>query len=354
MRSALGKFFYLNLFLIHMLLPGNVAAENAEAGQSSTEQEIISENLDVDVLGESDDDTINDSPLMEESEKPFFSFLDTPQEFISSGVEGLARNIDEFFSDNKIFYETSGTYLRLRADTIVNEAGAIGYEGDVKFKLRLPNVTRKLKFTFESDANERQDDVTSKPENTPIAAVQGKDYFAGLQATLGKEDEWQFKPSIGLRLSSNVEPYIRFRAKRKYEFNKWSIRWQETPYWFDSFGWGVDSYIELNRKISDDDLFRASTFARWTNEADQFELSQVFSMYHNLSKRRAISYFAGVYGKSEPTVFATHYLLGLTYRQNIHKDYLFIELLPQIKYEKINDFHSEHSIILRLEIVFKK
>ena len=218
----------------------------------------------------------------------------------------------------------------------------------------MPHTKRKLKFTLESDADERSDEVSAQSENTPIAAVEEKDYFAGIQATLGRKDEWQFKPSIGLRLSSSIEPYIRFRARRKYEFNKWSIRWHETPYWFDSFGWGFDSYLEFNRKVTDDDLFRASTFARWTNEIDKFELSQTFTMYHTLSKRRAVSYFAGVYGESEPTVYATHYLLGLTYRQNIHKDYLFVEVVPQIKYEKINDFHAEHSILFRIEMVFKK
>jgi hypothetical protein len=305
-----------------------------------------------------DEDTFpEDDDLWDESKpkEPFFSFLDEPQDFISSGVESVVKSIDEFFSDDKIFYEASGTYLRLRADTIFNEAGDVGYAGNIRLKLRLPNTKRKLKFTFESDANERPDDEsTAQAENTPIEAVEENDYFAGLQATLGRKDGWQFKPSIGLRLSSGVEPYVKFRFKRKYEFTKWSINLHETPYWFDSFGWGFDSYFELNRKISEDDLFRASTFARWTNESDKFELSQVFSMYHVLSKKRAVSYFAGVYGESEPTVYATHYLIGLTYRQNIHKDYLFVELIPQIKYDKINDFQAEHSIILRFEMVFKK
>ncbi len=354
MHSALGNFFYLNLFLIHILLSVDAVAENINSDLLFTEQELTDEKSETDVSSEKIEDITEDNPLNNKSEKHFLSFLDTPQEVISSGVEAFAKNIDEFFSNNKVFYETSGTYLRLRADTIVNEAGIIGYEGDVKIKLRLPNIKRKLKFTFESDVNESQDEVTSQPENTPLAAVEKKDYFAGLQAILGREDAWRFNPSIGVRLGSRLKPYIRFRAKRKYEFNKWSLRWHETPYWVDSIGWGLDSYIEFNRKITDKGLFRASTFARWTNKSDQFELSQVFSMYHTINKRQAISYFSGVYGISEPTVFATHYLLGLAYRQNIRKDYLFIELIPQIKYQKINDFHAEHSIILRLEMVFKK
>ena len=287
-------------------------------------------------------------------EEPFFSFLDTPQDIISSGVETFARSIDEFFSDDKVFYETSGTYLRINADMLLNEVGEREYQGDIKLKLKLPLTKNKLKLTFESDPNSRPDEITTVGENTPVAAIEEKSYFTGVQATLGDNDRWQFKPSIGLRLSSPVELYTRLRFKRKYQFKKWSLYLHETPYWFDSIGWGFDSYLELDKKITNKDLFRASTFARWTNESNQFELSQTFSMYHTLSKRRAISYFAGVYGISEPTVYATHYLLGLSYRQNIHKDYLFFEILPQIRYDKLNDFAAEHSVIFRIEMVFKK
>ena len=353
-NSVLSNFIHISLFIIYIMLPLNVAAESKESGDTFTEQEVLDENLNSDESCEADDDIIEGYQVKSEPDETFFSFLDTPHDYISTGVEGLARNIDEFFSDDKVYYQSSGTYLRLRVDAIINESGDRAYQGDLKFKLRVPNTKKKLKFTLESNPNERPDQILGQGENTPVEAVEEKDYFVGLERTLGKKDAWQFKPSIGIRLSSPIEPYVKFRAKRKYELDKWNLHLHETPYWFDSFGWGFDSYLELNRKITDNDLFRASTFARWTEEIDEFELSQTFSMFHTLSQRRALSYYVGVYGKSEPTVYATHYLLGLTYRQNIHKDYLFLELLPQIKYDKLNDFQSEHSFTLRLEMVFKK
>ena len=344
---------YIRIFLILVFFPVILLAENIETAPLLNEKKIIDDNINQDKVLENDtkikEDIIKTSP-----EDDFFSFLDTPYNYISSGVEAAARNIDEFFSDDKIFYSSSGTYLRIQLDTIINEAGDVGYVGDLKLKLRLPNTKKKLRFTLESDANNRPDEISSQPENTPIAVIEEKNYFAGLQATLGRKHEWQFKPSIGLRLGSKVEPYFRFRARRKYDFKTWNIKWHETPYWFDSFGWGLDSSLEFNKIINDDNLFRASTFSRWTNESDQFELSQTFSMYHTLSKRRVVSYFVGVYGVSEPTVYATHYLVGLTYRQIIHKNYLFAEVVPQIRYAKLNDFESEYSILFRIEIVFKK
>ena len=77
-------------------------------------------------------------------------------------------------------------------------------------------------------------------------------------------------------------------------------------------------------------------------------------MFHAIGKNKALSYYAGVYGLSEPQLHATHYLLGLTYRQSIHKDYLFIEIQPQILYQKINGFQPEHTLLFSLEMMFKK
>ncbi len=340
------------LFFTGMLLPVSLVAEPANLIPDIVVQNINLENPDVDVCTEIKEDDISQGGS--ESDEPFFSFLDKPQEVISSGVELFAKSLDEFFSEDKVFYDTSGTYLRLRADTVWNESSGISYTGNVRLKLRLPNTKKKLKFTIESNADKRQNNTSAQTENTPAKAVKEKDYFAGVQASLGKEDGWEFKPSIGLRLSSDIELYTRLRLKRRYEFEKWSIHWNETPFWFNSTGVGLDSYLEFNRKISKDNLFRAATFARWTNKTDYFELNQTFSMFHTLSKRRAISYYVGVNGISEPSVFSQYYWIGATYRQNIHKGYLFVEIIPQIKYQKINDFHAEPSLTLRLEIIFKK
>ena len=343
------------------MLPGlSLADTDTESADSDLDIEVENinpENSDTEVSIDDEENLFEDADLSEEdveAEEAFFSFLDNPQQTISSGVEALAKSLDEFFSDDKVYYDASGTYLRLQGDMVFDDNGEVSYTGDIRLKLRLPHTKDKIKLTFESDADERRDDESVKANTTPVSAANENQYFTGIQATLGDKRGWQFKPSIGLRLSSGVEPYLRLRFKRRFEFEKWSIHWHETPYWFDSTGTGFDSYLEFNRKITSNDLFRAGSYARWTSQNDYFELSQTFTMFHTLSKKRALSYYVGVFGRDEPTVFATHYLVGATYRQNIHKDFLFLEIIPQIKYEKINNFEPEHSLILRLEMIFKK
>ena len=326
-----------------------------DSATASEDDDVDSLEIESDICYSVDSDNLETEELIPEVERDsIFSFLDSPQEYISSGVESFALSLDEFFSEDKVFYRSSGTYLRIRADFIRDENGDYKSAGDIRLKLRLPNTKKKLKLTFESDADERQDDDKTQEIETQANSVENKEYFTGLQLTLGDEHGWQLKPSLGLRLSSSIEPYIRLRARRRFLFKKWSIYWAETAYWFDSTGTGLDSLLEFNRKITNRDLFRIGTTARWTNENDYTELGQTFTMFHTFSKRRALSYYIGAYGINEPTTHETHYLAGLTYRQNIHKDYLFFEIIPQYKYQKINNFESEFSLLFRLEMIFRK
>jgi hypothetical protein len=57
----------------------------------------------------------------------------------------------------------------------------------------------------------------------------------------------------------------------------------------------------------------------------------------------------------------TNYRLGIRYRQNIHRDWLFFEITPDISWPLelsedretvLNDRHSVMSIIIRLEVHF--
>lgn len=298
--------------------------------------------------------SIEDSPDNNEN-TPFFSFFDSTEERISSGVESLAKNVDDFFTESGAVYDSSGSYLRLRQNMVFQEAGVIDHTTDIRFKLRLPKTEKKLKLFFETKPEDDPNNILTGSESAPTTDVKEGDYRLALQADHGEKYGFKFKPRLGLRLnSSDIEPYVKFRLIKDREYVKWHLKWHETLQWYDSIGWGLDSYFELGRKINEGDLFRSSTFARWKNETDIFDWSHVFSMYHVYSNRRALSYYVGAYGVSEPTVHASHYLLGATYRQNIHKDYLFFEIEPQIKYQKINDFEAEHSLALRLEFIFKQ
>ncbi len=172
--------------------------------------------------------TGQDNPSSEETsgeaEEPFFAFLDAPQEKLSLGLREMATAMDEFFAEERVFYDKTGSYIRLTADSIWEEHGQLGYTGDIKVKLRLPRTEKKLRLTFESDPDEQRDAIDRTLEETPGRAAEEKDYYGGIQVTLGDERKWRLKPSIGVKFSKPVDIFLRLRADRTYRSGNWLFR----------------------------------------------------------------------------------------------------------------------------------
>ena len=306
---------------------------------------------------EADDDD-GEGPVADDciaiDREPFISFLDRPQSAIASSIKSLAITLDEFFTNEKTYYDSSGSYLRLTLDTIFREGGRIDSLDDLDFKLRLPNTEKKLLFVFETESDQFDEDIKQSTKSTPaLATTDEKKYVAEVQAVITENKHWRLKPIVGIKTGAIIDPFFRLHMDWNNNIGLWDLHWNETPHWFDSTGWGVDSLFEINRKFTDKILFRSSSYALWESTVDYFKLSEVISVFHTLSDKSAILYQAGVYGTSEPKISTTSYLLSIRYRQNIYKDYLFLELVPQVLYQKTTNFAPEHSLLFKLEILFK-
>lgn len=288
-------------------------------------------------------------------EESIFSLLDGPSEFIGFSLNGFARSIDEFLADEKLYYESSGSFIRIKVDSIWWQRSESGFLGSVRMKLKLPRTNEKYKLVIESDPDKMRDALDSDVDvqNSPVEAADKQEYFAGLQAVAGRKDRWRYRAGIGVKLRSPVDSYVRIGARRTYLFDIWSLHLDESMYWFDRAGQTVNTAIELNRRLQSDLLFRSSSQAHWTEANDYYETSQVFTLYQTLDENRLVSFQAGVYGQSEPAMHATDYRVSMSFRKNLRRKYLFLELIPQVRYQKINNFAAERGVVLRLEWFFQ-
>jgi hypothetical protein len=298
----------------------------------------------------------------QEKDSSFFSFLDKPQKAISSRFETFVRRTDEFFANEKVFYDTTGSYIKLTGEVTYFEAGVRGYYNDFKIKARLPVTEKKVSLLLESNPGEEEEEIEKALQETPREAVQEVDYFAGVQTTLGEKRTWEIKPSLGVKLGDPIDYYTRLRITREVPLGIGTFQFKQAFYWFDSSGWESDTAAEFNFPFRNSLLLRSTSGINWqeqTDDADwpedeyKISLRQIFSLTHKLSERRAISYQAGFYGDNNPHVHTTHYVLSTHYRQNLHDDYLFMDLIPRVTYRKQSDFQAEYSFTFRLEMVFK-
>lgn len=347
--SEIVKILNIPRFLVlFLLLAGNYQLSYADSSAAAVEEAECAEQTAF-----CENEPLPDNDSAAQQSEPFFSFLDRPQQAVSSGLAGMATAMDEFFADERVYYDKSGSYVRLTLDTLLDEEHNDSYSGDVKVKLELPRTEEKLKLTFESDPDESRDALDRTLEDSPRDAAQERDYYGGIQATLGDEHEWRFKPGIGVKFSKPIDIFLRLRIDRNYKIGNWLFRPSQTFYTFKEKGFGSETSFDLDHSLTDHLLFRSSSFVRYTDEKNYFEPSQLFSLIHRLSENRGVVYQVGVYGITEPALHATDYLAQVRYRQNIHSDYLFVELIPRLIYQRENNFHPEQSLTLRLEMIFE-
>jgi len=285
---------------------------------------------------------------------PFFYFLDEPQRSISARFKKFVKSTDEFFAEEDVFYDTTGSYLKLSSEVTWYDKEETDSFSEISSRIKLPLSEKKVEFLIESDPEVDEDDILRGMDIKPERANVENEYFAGIQKTYGeRQTTWEFKPGIGAKTSRPLDTYFRLRITRDFDVGTSSfVRFQEKAYWYRKRPRSSNTSLELNVPVTDNVLFRSETGAFWKKDEDFYNLRQIFSVTHRKSDRRAISYQAGAYGVTEPDTHTTQYFLLTHYREKIHSDYLFMDLIPRVTYKEENDFHAEYSFTLRLEMIF--
>lgn len=313
------------------------------------------------VLGEEEEEsylTPNEDPesyevdeVLKPYESEFFDFLDTPHEIISQGVEAAAQGMDLFFADEKIYREATNSYARLTTNINFSHGGESNISEDIKIKVDLKETKKKLKLLLKSDTDRELQ--TGNEQNT--ASSQSKEttnFYAALQKEISRRNKWHTKASLGIKLKVPLDPFFLVRANKNAKYGDWRMRFSETLFWFNSRGTGASTTLEFDYALANGLLFRSRTSELWTDFKDYHEVDQSFSLFHEITERRAVHYVIGSQGISQPVWHNTNHYAGLNYRQRVHRDWLFIEINPIYTFARANGYKDERQLIIRMEMVF--
>jgi hypothetical protein len=333
--------------------------DTVNADETATEEStttVTQETIDTPIEEQAEDSTMIEAfPEEDETEqKAMLSVLDSPHKYVSEYIEWLVTGVDKFFANEALYKYSTDSYVQLSGEALHEEMIAkTSYKARLRARVDLPRTKKKLKLLIDTDPTEKQDPISRSVDQTPTGTTQNSDVYASVQRERERKG-WLIRPSVGVKLNLPLEPFAKLQFTNLYPYQYWQLRLNENLYWFDDTGFGSDSTFDFDLPVGDGNLFRATSFARWTEETNYFALSQTFAFYQTLSPTRKISYQIGAYGQTQPTWYMTQYLAVIRYRQNIHKDWLFFEIQPQVLYQKINDWNDEISLLLKLEMLFGK
>lgn len=276
---------------------------------------------------------------------------DGMHEYVSGGLESAAQSVDLFFAEDNVFEESTKSYIRMGLDSVWRENEGVGFKGKVKLKIDLPNTKKRLRLLIESEGERGG---TENLEDRPEDAAQGNDYSVAVEKEVSALKLWNVRPSLGIRVHTPLNPFVRIRSYRYFPAGSWVIRVSSGAAWFDSRGYDIYGALEFDHELSESLLFRYSHLYSWREDEMFRRYSQGVSLFQQIDEKQRIAYqiIGHADDEYEEGWRARRYDVLARYRRNLYKKWLFGEIIPQWTYWKESGFNSTPAIIFRLEVVF--
>ena len=276
------------------------------------------------------------------------SWYDETQVYVNSSFCEPALWFDNFFGSDRIFNEgAAGTYIRWRNDFTYDEEEYFEFKTNLSFSIELPGMENRLRLTFESDEDEALRDISPDQESTTNTL--------GLQLDVKQNERSKFNVSISL------SPRIRLRYRYTYPaFESITLRLTQELQREQAIN-SARTLIDFEKLFKNQLFFRSSSEGKLSEEFDGVDWLQAFVLYQRINKKTSLSYEVSANGVTEPLVLATNYRLGVRFRKNFHRKWLFYEIAPELTWpvtfdeerqEITEERRSKWLIFFRLEVHF--
>ncbi len=287
--------------------------------------------------------------LQEESEP---TFVDQTHQEISESLVGLTRWFDKFFQDPRFDEEPVGTFLRLRGSIIAEEGEKLSFKGRAKARLQLPGLKRRFHLILSSEDEDLRDEAL-KDARVDRELAEFDEKNLALQYTQKRSTRFSLTHRVGLDFDDGPTPRIRSRIRYAIPIADESLlTLTQAIFWKRSEGFGEESRIDYDFPLSDKKLVRATGRGLFAEESNGYEWLGMLQWLQSFSHKRALAIGSYVAGETRPQNLVTEYDAFIKYRQRIIKKWLFVELKPEVKWARENDFKSAGIFTLTLEAQF--
>lgn len=288
-----------------------------------------------------------------EVEKPPPGFIDAGHAGASDRVRRLGAWVDRFFADEEYEAEINESWMRVRLDGFAEEHAGLDVGARIRLYLKLPGLNERMRIEILSDAEDRAIEGSAGDDvGPPPADVVDDKITAALSYFFSNKERRSVSARIGLKFDGiTPDPFVGARYRERVPLGQdTNFRFVERVRFYTLNGLESRTSLQLAHSLGEDRLFRASLDGTWLQEEDFF-YSLDFSLSRPLSEKSAIQYEL-----SNGFMTGPHRLnkvtLRLRYRRQIWREWLTVEVAPQIAVPRERDYQPVLGIFLRLEATF--
>ena len=246
--------------------------------------------------------------------------------------------------------------LQLDIFRVMGYGGGNNFVPSARANVHLPMAEKKLHLLIESDPDKNASVDPKQTQSPPLSQPSTiQSYAAALRIEKLEAERWHLSLDGGIKFHGVIQaptPFVRSRASLAVPLDLWNVNLSETAFWFNTIGAGETTQMDWERPISAPLMFRASSYATWLNDTQNFDLRQDAIVFHKLDERTALMYQASAIGVARPSTVVTEYVVLALYRYRLHRDWMFLEVSPQLHFPRALGFHTEKTLSLRLEMLF--
>jgi hypothetical protein len=280
------------------------------------------------------------------------SWLDEGHGLVTERADDLTQWFDAYFGGGDP--EDNDAYSRLRLRISNERDERLG--NDVRFRLggkvNLPQISKRLDLVFQgddplNDINGEQDESQSR------VALE-------LKVNRYEETDWDFKLTLGVG-SNGPKPGVKFTYQHDLSERN-SVRFIERVQYEIGEGTTSTSRLLLDHQISDQQILRSYTRALYGSktENDGLELSTSLQWINFWNADRAkggptergLMVYGEVWGATEPYQYVSNYKLGVRFRRQTYRDYLFIEFEPSYNW-RVDEPYDRREGAWKVELRFE-
>lgn len=284
--------------------------------------------------------------------------IDPWHDNVSRWVTNTSRSIDGFFGTDDYRSVNNESYLRLTQEFEYMQREGFDSDTGIRFKLDLPTTKDRLRLIIESDPEETRGTLSDEPgqrilrdRNVSSSSIIGLSQFGGDDKTLG----WETRAGAGVKFRFPLDPYVRLTAERLWDVGDgpWQLDAYNRASWFNSDGYSVRTRWDFGRPLDEARHLRFISNVQWREEYDTLEFAQSVELNRILSERSALRYAAAAVGSSLSRPRMDDYVILAQYRRDLHKDILFFDVVPELRFTREHDFDPRVGITFQFEMYFR-
>lgn len=295
--------------------------------------------------------------VLQPPEPSFQAKVDRTHEMLSNSILATARWMDSFFYDERYTQEENKTRIKLRASSFVEQGAGMEFRLRAQVRLLLPGFEDRLALTFSGDDEDEGVGVNAT-DNIDLGYLERTDRentSIALRYIVETIERRNINATLGFRWRDSrpvTVPELRWRET--FPLDSWELRFVQRLKWFSDVGWEEKTSFDLDRLLYDTYLFRTTLDGTWSEneEADKgYTYNLNFSLYQPLAAYYALTYEIRNNFQTKPVNRLERITLKLRFRQRIWRDWLFLEIAPQLAFPQEKDFDAVPGVLVFFEAI---